>query len=81
MMDETDIDEMEEYSSDAYKDESILRELYGSGLSMNQMADRLSCSPNTISYWMKKHGILVGRHSEQYSRKNSRESNRHTNPK
>ena len=78
MGDESDTDEVKEYPADAYKDESILRELYGSGLSMSQMADRLSCSPNTISYWMKKHGILVGRHSDQYSRKNSRESNRHT---
>jgi uncharacterized protein YjcR len=73
-----DTDEETEYPADAYKNESVLRELYGSGLSMNQMADRLSCSPNTISYWMKKHGVLVGRHSDQYSRKNSQESNRHT---
>lgn len=78
MVHESDRDGETEYPADAYKNESVLRELYGSGLSMNQMADRLSCSPNTISYWMKKHGILVGRHSDQYSRKNSRESNRHT---
>lgn len=51
-----------------YQDESTLRYLYGKkGLSQPQMAHRLGCSTRCISYWMDKHDILVGKHSEDYS--------------
>jgi predicted transcriptional regulator len=75
MTDDLDTDETKEYPMDAYKDEATLRELYESGLSQTQIADRLSCSQITVSNWMKKHGILVGRHSEHYSRKNDSDTN------
>jgi DNA-binding transcriptional regulator YiaG len=51
----------------AYKDEETLRRLYvDEGLSQPQIAWQLDCSVKQVSYWMDKHGLLVGPHSEGY---------------
>lgn len=47
-----------EAESRLWRDEETLRRLYwDEGLSMQQIADKLGCTNQTITYWMKRHDI------------------------